>query len=111
MMALLNCAIAEINGLESGESGCGLAAGNEQAQHVALEALRPAAGGLLWRTSKADVADELGIPPQSQKISSLHMSPVERHFYARQHQVSGTHANNFQPVLRREHLSCMARPY
>lgn len=41
----------------------------------------------MWRTSKADVQAELGIPPQTHNTTALHMSPIERHFYARQHQV------------------------
>ena len=65
---------------------------------MALEALRPAAGGLLWRTSKADVAHELGLPSQTQRTTNMTMSPVERHFYARQHQVAVR--NKFEPSLK-----------
>ena len=47
--------------------------------------LKPSLGGLLWRTAKADVAHELGLPPQHQNTSSLQFSAIERHFYTRQH--------------------------
>ena len=49
--------------------------------------LRPAGGGLMWRSSKADVAAELGLPPQHERATPLQLSAVERHFYNRQHQV------------------------
>lgn len=49
--------------------------------------LRPAGGGLMWRSSKADVAGELGLPPQHERATPLQLSAVERHFYNRQHQV------------------------
>jgi SNF2-related domain len=49
--------------------------------------LRPAGGGLMWRSSKADVAAELGLPPQHERCTPLQLSAVERHFYNRQHQV------------------------
>lgn len=48
-----------------------------------LALLRPALGGLLWRNSKAAVADELGIPPQHHRLTSLQLSAIERHFYNR----------------------------
>jgi hypothetical protein len=51
-----------------------------------LSALRPGGGGLMWRTAKADVAHELGLPPQHARLSRLALSAIERHFYARQHQ-------------------------
>ncbi len=51
-----------------------------------MAALRPAAGGLMWRSSKADVAAELGLPPQRERLTALQLSAVERHFYNRQHQ-------------------------
>ena len=50
-----------------------------------LSVLKPSEGGLLWRTAKADVAHELGLPPQHQQTSSLQFSAIERHFYSRQH--------------------------
>ena len=53
-----------------------------------LAALRPGGGGLMWRTAKADVADELGLPPQHARLSRLGLSAIERHFYNRQHQVA-----------------------
>lgn len=52
-----------------------------------MRALRPAEGGLLWRTAKADVAHELALPPQSERTTLLQLSAIERHFYMRQHQV------------------------
>ncbi len=48
--------------------------------------LRPAGGGLMWRSSKADVASELGLPPQRERLTPLSLSAIERHFYHRQHQ-------------------------
>lgn len=50
-----------------------------------LAALSPSQGGLMWRTAKADVAHELGLPAQHQHTSSLQFSAIERHFYSRQH--------------------------
>ena len=38
-----------------------------------------------WRTSKKDVWDQLGIPVQITTIKSLEFSPIEKHFYLRQH--------------------------
>ncbi|KAK9810177.1 hypothetical protein WJX72_006177 [[Myrmecia] bisecta] len=50
-----------------------------------LALLEPAHGGLLWRSSKADVAAELGLPPQHHRLTMLPLSKIERHFYDRQH--------------------------
>ncbi len=50
--------------------------------------LRPAEGGFFWRMSKADVAHELALPPQSHRTTFLTLSAIERHFYMRQHQVT-----------------------
>ena len=59
-------------------------AGKEQL----LQILSPVQGGLMWRNSMADVAADLGLPPQHQVMTTLQLSAIERHFYTRQHQVS-----------------------
>ena len=53
-----------------------------------MAVLRPGGGGLMWRTAKADVAAELGLPPQHARLARLALSAIERHFYNRQHQVN-----------------------
>ncbi|XP_055828610.1 uncharacterized protein LOC129896695 isoform X3 [Solanum dulcamara] len=40
---------------------------------------------LMWRSSKVHVADELQLPPQEECVSWLSLSPIEEHFYQRQH--------------------------
>lgn len=40
---------------------------------------------LMWRSSKVHVADELLLPPQEECVSWLSLSPIEEHFYQRQH--------------------------
>uniref|UniRef100_A0A3Q3EHD0 SNF2 histone linker PHD RING helicase n=1 Tax=Labrus bergylta TaxID=56723 RepID=A0A3Q3EHD0_9LABR len=42
---------------------------------------------LLWRSAKKDVIDQIQIPPQTEEFHWLHFSPVEGHFYHRQHEV------------------------
>ncbi|XP_029114603.1 E3 ubiquitin-protein ligase SHPRH isoform X2 [Scleropages formosus] len=44
-------------------------------------------GSLLWRSAKKDVIDQIQIPPQTEEIHWLNFSPVEGHFYHRQHEV------------------------
>nr|GLL21004.1 E3 ubiquitin-protein ligase SHPRH isoform X1 [Ipomoea trifida] len=41
---------------------------------------------LMWRSSKGHVADELQLPPQEECVSWLSLSPIEKHFYQRQHE-------------------------
>ncbi|CAI5951259.1 unnamed protein product [Closterium sp. NIES-64] len=40
---------------------------------------------LMWRHNKADVADELALPPQRQLLTVLRFSAIEAHFYRQQH--------------------------
>ncbi|CAI5475904.1 unnamed protein product [Closterium sp. Yama58-4] len=40
---------------------------------------------LMWRHHKADVADELALPPQRQLLTVLQFSAIEAHFYRQQH--------------------------
>ncbi len=51
-----------------------------------LAVLKPALGGIMWRSAKRDVAAELGVPAQRHSLASLRLSAIERHFYQRQHQ-------------------------
>jgi E3 ubiquitin-protein ligase SHPRH len=51
-----------------------------------MAVLRPAEGGLLWRTAKADVEHEMKLPLLSYRTTFLTLSAIERHFYMRQHQ-------------------------
>ncbi|XP_048830636.1 E3 ubiquitin-protein ligase SHPRH isoform X2 [Brienomyrus brachyistius] len=44
-------------------------------------------GQILWRSAKKDVIDQIQIPPQTEEIHWLNFSPVEGHFYHRQHEV------------------------
>ncbi|CAK9139795.1 unnamed protein product [Ilex paraguariensis] len=41
---------------------------------------------LMWLSSKLHVTEELELPPQEECISRLSLSPVEEHFYQRQHE-------------------------
>ncbi|XP_073020785.1 uncharacterized protein [Primulina eburnea] len=41
---------------------------------------------LMWRSSKTLVWDELELPPQEECVSWLSLSPIEQHFYQRQHE-------------------------
>lgn len=58
---------------------------SREAWNNLLALLRPSQGGLLWRNSKSDVAEELGLPPQHHHQTYLHLSGIENHFYSRQH--------------------------
>ena len=40
---------------------------------------------ILWRTAKKDVLNQINIPKQTEEIHWLSFSPVEEHFYRRQH--------------------------
>ncbi|XP_069742136.1 E3 ubiquitin-protein ligase SHPRH isoform X2 [Narcine bancroftii] len=42
---------------------------------------------IMWRTAKKDVLDQIQIPPQSEEVHWLQFSPVEKHFYHRQHEI------------------------
>lgn len=41
---------------------------------------------IMWRSSKVHVWDELQLPPQEERVSWLSFSPIEEHFYQRQHE-------------------------
>ncbi|KAL3154030.1 hypothetical protein ABBQ32_013581 [Trebouxia sp. C0010 RCD-2024] len=72
-------------------------AGSKAGRARLLALLKPSEGGLLWRTNKADVAHELGLPPQQQHTTTLHFSAIERHFYSRQHAECTSRASSTLP--------------
>lgn len=51
-----------------------------------VKLLKPSLGGLMWRSSKADVSHEICIPKQNLCTSEIRFSNIEKHFYERQHQ-------------------------
>ncbi|CAL8467045.1 g6581 [Coccomyxa elongata] len=73
-------------------------AGCPEGRRRLMAQLRPAEGGLFWRTSKADVAHELALPPQSHRTTFLTLSAIERHFYMRQHQECAAKARAVLPT-------------
>uniref|UniRef100_A0A3Q3WIF0 Uncharacterized protein n=1 Tax=Mola mola TaxID=94237 RepID=A0A3Q3WIF0_MOLML len=56
-------------------------------RHGNTEPLYNVIAQLLWRSAKKDVIDQIQIPPQTEEVHWLHFSPVEGHFYHRQHEV------------------------
>ncbi|XP_071956695.1 E3 ubiquitin-protein ligase SHPRH-like [Antedon mediterranea] len=47
--------------------------------------IQEAVAEVLWRTSKKDVIDQINLPPQTEERHWLKFSPVEQHFYKKQH--------------------------
>ncbi|XP_058471477.1 E3 ubiquitin-protein ligase SHPRH isoform X1 [Solea solea] len=56
-------------------------------RHGNTEPLYNVIAQLLWRSAKKDVIDQIQIPPQTEEVHWLRFSPVEGHFYHRQHEV------------------------
>uniref|UniRef100_A0A803NY48 E3 ubiquitin-protein ligase SHPRH n=1 Tax=Cannabis sativa TaxID=3483 RepID=A0A803NY48_CANSA len=59
---------------------------------------------IMWRSSKAHVADELQLPPQEEYTSWLTFSPIEEHFYQRQHETCAIVAQEVIASLKDEIL-------
>ena len=72
--------------------------GDIAAAAALLAALRPASGGVMWRTGKASVAAELGLREQHAHVSRLTLGAVERHFYNRCHAECATRARELLPA-------------
>nr|XP_019953746.1 PREDICTED: E3 ubiquitin-protein ligase SHPRH isoform X3 [Paralichthys olivaceus] len=56
-------------------------------RHGNTEPLYNVIAQILWRSAKKDVIDQIQIPPQTEEVHWLRFSPVEGHFYHRQHEV------------------------
>ncbi|KAH0704372.1 E3 ubiquitin-protein ligase SHPRH isoform X1 [Solanum tuberosum] len=57
---------------------------------------------LMWRSSKVHVADELQLPPQEECVSWLSLSPIEEHFYQRQHDTCVNDARELTGSLKND---------
>lgn len=55
---------------------------------------------IMWRSSKAHVSDELQLPPQEELVTWLTFSPVEEHFYQKQHSTCLVHAHDIIKSLK-----------
>ncbi|GKU91240.1 hypothetical protein SLEP1_g5140 [Rubroshorea leprosula] len=55
---------------------------------------------IMWRSSKIHVADELQLPPQEECLSWLTFSPIEEHFYQRQHETCVSYAREVIESLK-----------
>ena len=65
--------------------------GNAKLSELVLkESLR----NIMWRNEREDVLDELNLPPQNEITTTLHFSPIERHFYQKQHKNCAKEAQN-----------------
>ncbi|PRQ59652.1 putative DNA helicase chromatin regulator PHD family [Rosa chinensis] len=68
---------------------------------------------IMWRSSKVHVADELQLPPQEECLSWLTLSPVEEHFYQRQHETCVSYAREViehmkDDIMNRKVRGCSA---
>lgn len=59
----------------------------EAHHHSAREFLHGSLRRLMWRNARADVADELALPPQGQTVTLLRPSGIEAHWYRQQRKV------------------------
>uniref|UniRef100_A0A7N0TH89 E3 ubiquitin-protein ligase SHPRH n=1 Tax=Kalanchoe fedtschenkoi TaxID=63787 RepID=A0A7N0TH89_KALFE len=59
---------------------------------------------IMWRSSKAHVADELQLPPQEEHLSWLSFSAIEEHFYQRQHDTCVGYARDIVESFRNNAL-------
>lgn len=67
---------------------------------------------IMWRSSKVHVADELQLPPQEEYTSWLTFSPIEEHFYQRQHETCAIFAQEViqglkDGILKRKVSGCL----
>ncbi|XP_024639582.1 E3 ubiquitin-protein ligase SHPRH isoform X3 [Medicago truncatula] len=60
---------------------------------------------IMWRSSKQHVADELELPSQEECLSWLTLSPVEEHFYKRQHEACVRDSHEVIESLRNDILN------
>lgn len=76
----------------------------QEGKYGAVRAMHDLFRGLMWRSTKAQVADELGLPPQDERLDWLRFSPIEAHFYRQQHERCAVRAREVIANYRK-HLS------
>ncbi|XP_008782680.2 E3 ubiquitin-protein ligase SHPRH isoform X1 [Phoenix dactylifera] len=82
----------------------------EMRDAVAMEYIHHFFKQIMWRSLKVHVSEELDLPPQEECLSWLIFSPIEEHFYQKQHETCVSHAHEIikslkDDVHRRESLS------
>ncbi|XP_072974603.1 uncharacterized protein [Typha angustifolia] len=65
----------------------------ERRDIVAMKFIQTLFRQIMWRSSKIHVSEELHLPPQEECISWLSLSPIEEHFYQKQHATCVNHAH------------------
>lgn len=55
----------------------------------------------MWRSTKVQVADELDLPPQEERLGWLRFSAIEAHFYRQQHERCAVRAREVIANYRR----------
>ncbi|KAK8918861.1 hypothetical protein KSP39_PZI021648 [Platanthera zijinensis] len=58
----------------------------EREDKAAMDFIHKVFKQIMWRSSKTHVSDELQLPPQEECLLWLTLSPVEEHFYQKQHE-------------------------
>lgn len=55
---------------------------------------------IMWRSSKVHVTEELHLPPQEECLTWLSLSPIEEHFYERQHETCANFAHEVIQIFK-----------
>ncbi|KAL5731977.1 RING-type E3 ubiquitin transferase [Ranunculus cassubicifolius] len=74
----------------------------ERRDHGSLEFAHKFFKQIMWRSMKVHVADELELPPQDECVCWLFLSPIEAHFYQKQHETCSNYAHELIKSLRED---------
>ncbi|PKA53189.1 Putative SWI/SNF-related matrix-associated actin-dependent regulator of chromatin subfamily A member 3-like 2 [Apostasia shenzhenica] len=72
----------------------------ERKDLVATEFIHKMFKQVMWRSSKFHVSEELQLPPQEECLRWLTLSPIEEHFYQKQHETCVSHAKEIIESFR-----------
>lgn len=65
---------------------------------------------IMWRTSKENVKDEVNIPPYSEIVHNITMSPHEALFYAKEHYQCKSRFIEKAETLAKQYVLCTMNP-